>query len=187
MGLLAVINIVKKIKRKIRIWFANRNYLSKIKYLRSQGANIGDDTRLICQVGAFGTEPYLITVGKNCLFSAGVHLITHDGGVKVLSDLDYFKGERMDIIAPVVVGNNVYIGTSAYIMPGVTIGNNVVIGAGSIVTHDIPDNSVAVGVPCRVIKTIDEYYEGAVNKNRLYPTARMSNEEKKEYFLKNKF
>lgn len=45
------------------------------------------------------------------------------------------------------------------VMPGVTIGSNVVIGAGAVVTKDIPDNSVAVGVPARVIKTADEYLE----------------------------
>lgn len=183
-----MVKIIKILKNKIEIKFANRNYSSKIKYLRKQGADIGDGTRLICQIGAFGSEPYLVSVGENCLFSAGVHFITHDGGVKVLSDLGYFGGDRMDIIAPVFVGNNVYIGTGAYIMPGVTIGNNVIIGAGSIVTHDVPDNSVAVGVPCRVIKTIDEYYDGAVKRGRLYPTAKMLHNEKKEYFqdLRNK-
>lgn len=52
--------------------------------------------------------------------------------------------------APVTIGNNVWIGGGAIIMPGVTIGNNVVIGAGSVVTKDIPDNSIAFGNPCRV-------------------------------------
>ena len=178
-----MIHIFKKIKNKIRIWLANRDYSSKIKYLRSQGANIADDTRLICQVSAFGSEPYLISVGKNCLFSAGIHLITHDGGVKVLSDSGYFQGERMDIIAPIVIGDNVYIGTGAYIMPGVTIGNNCVVGAASVVTKDIPSNTVAVGIPAKVIKTMDEYYKSSVEKGCLYPTAKMSPEEKKQYFL----
>lgn len=54
--------------------------------------------------------------------------------------------------APVIIGDNVWIGGGAIIMPGVTIGNNVVIGAGSIVTKDIPDNSVAYGSPCRVMR-----------------------------------
>lgn len=65
----------------------------------------------------------------------------------------------LEITKPIVVGNNVYIGTNAIILLGVTIGNNVVIGAGAVVTKDIPDNSVAVGVPARVIKTADEYLE----------------------------
>ena len=54
--------------------------------------------------------------------------------------------------APVIMGNNVWIGGGAIILPGVTIGDNVVIGAGSIVTKDIPDNVIAAGNPCRVIR-----------------------------------
>ena len=54
--------------------------------------------------------------------------------------------------APVIIGNNVWIGGGAIIMPGVTIGNNVVIGAGSVVTKDVPDNVIAYGNPCRVVR-----------------------------------
>ena len=54
--------------------------------------------------------------------------------------------------APVIIGNNVWIGGGAIILPGVTIGDNVVIGAGSIVTKDIPDNVIAAGNPYRVIR-----------------------------------
>lgn len=57
---------------------------------------------------------------------------------------------------PVKIGNNVWIGTGAMIMPGVTIGDNCVIGAGSVVTKDIPNNVVAFGNPCRVIREISE-------------------------------
>ena len=67
-------------------------------------------------------------------------------------------------------------------MPGVTIGDNAVIGAAAVVTKDIPGNCVAVGVPARVIKTIDEYYMNASARGRLYPTATMTYQEKKAYF-----
>ena len=56
--------------------------------------------------------------------------------------------------APVIIGNNVWIGGNVNVLPGVTIGDNVVIGAGSVVNKDIPSNSVAVGNPCKVIKEI---------------------------------
>ncbi len=64
----------------------------------------------------------------------------------------------------ITIGDNVWIGGSASIMPGVTIGNNVVIGGGSVVTRDIPDNVIAAGNPCRVIRAItdadrDYYYK----------------------------
>ncbi len=57
---------------------------------------------------------------------------------------------------PVRIGNNVWIGANAVILPGVTIGDNSVIGAGSVVTKDIPANVVAVGNPCRVLREIGE-------------------------------
>ena len=63
--------------------------------------------------------------------------------------------EDIDLFGTIIVGNNVHIGTNAIIMPNVTIGNNVIIGCGAIVTHDIPDNSVAVGVPAKVIKMLN--------------------------------
>ncbi len=58
--------------------------------------------------------------------------------------------------APVIIGNNVWIGAKATVTKGVTIGDNVVIGANSVVTRNIPSNSVAVGMPARVIRTIGE-------------------------------
>ena len=56
----------------------------------------------------------------------------------------------------VTIGDNVWLGGNTCIMPGVTIGNNVVIGGGSVVTKDIPDNAIAAGNPCRVIRYITE-------------------------------
>lgn len=57
---------------------------------------------------------------------------------------------------PIHIGRNVWIGSGSQIMPGITIGDNSVIGAGSVVTHDIPENVVAFGVPCQVIREIGE-------------------------------
>lgn len=57
---------------------------------------------------------------------------------------------------PITIGDNVWIGGNTCIMPGVTIGNNVVIGGGSVVTKDLPDNVIAVGNPCRILREITE-------------------------------
>ena len=67
------------------------------------------------------------------------------------------KGRRahLAIAKPVEIGDDVWIGGNVTILPGVKIGRNVVIGAGAVVSHDIPDNSVAVGVPARVVKQIE--------------------------------
>ena len=78
----------------------------------------------------------------------GVQILAHDVSTK--RNLGYTK------IGKVSIGNDVFIGRGTIILPNVRIGNNVVIGAGSIVTSDIPDNSIAVGNPCRVIREITE-------------------------------
>lgn len=64
----------------------------------------------------------------------------------------------MQIFGKIEIGDNVHIGWNTIIMPNVSIGNNCVIGAGAVVTKSIPDNSVAVGVPARVIESIDEKF-----------------------------
>lgn len=66
------------------------------------------------------------------------------------------RNQGLEYAYPITVGDNVWFGGGVKVMPGVTIGNNVVIGAGSIVTKDIPDNVVAVGNPCRVIRPVME-------------------------------
>lgn len=103
----------------------------------------------------WSTEPWIITLGNNVHITGGTKFITHDGGTLLYRN----KIPDLEITKPITVGNDVYIGNNVIILPGVTIGNNVVIGAGAVVSKDIPDNSVAVGVPARVIKTADEYLE----------------------------
>lgn len=66
------------------------------------------------------------------------------------------RNEGLEYAWPITVGDNVWIGSGVQVCPGVTIGSNVVIGAGSVVTKDIPDNSVAVGNPCHVIRKITD-------------------------------
>jgi acetyltransferase-like isoleucine patch superfamily enzyme len=104
----------------------------------------------------FSTEPWLIEIGNDVYITAGCQFITHDGGTLILRK----EIPDLEITAPIKIGNDVYIGLNSTIMPGVTIGNRVIIGAGSIVAKSIPDNSVAAGVPARVIKTVDQYLEG---------------------------
>lgn len=84
-----------------------------------------------------------------------MRFVGHDGGTLLFRHLV----PDLEITKPITVGDDVYIGNNVIILPGVKIGNKVIIGAGAIVSHDIPDNSVAVGIPARVIKTADEYFE----------------------------
>lgn len=66
------------------------------------------------------------------------------------------RNKGLEYAYPITIGNNVWIGGHVCVLPGVTIGDNAVIGAGSIVTKDIPANSLAVGNPCKVIRSISE-------------------------------
>ncbi|MBE7100540.1 MAG: acyltransferase [Clostridiales bacterium] len=106
-------------------------------------------------VVSWGTEPWIITLGNNVHLTNNIRFINHDGGTLLFRD----RVPDLEITKPITIGNNVYIGNNVLILPGVNIGNDVIIGAGAVVTRDIPDNSVAVGVPARVIKTADEYFE----------------------------
>ena len=129
----------------------------------------------------------MITIGNHVRITNGVRFVTHDGGVWVLRNLGL---ENADIFGKIEIGDNVHIGWNAIIMPNVSIGNNCVIGAGAVVTKSIPDNSVAVGVPAKVIESIDEYYAKAQNKcvytkamrfQFLLESARLSDAEKDSY------
>jgi acetyltransferase-like isoleucine patch superfamily enzyme len=135
------------------LWHIRRD---PVGYARSIGVAVGEDCRLIDLTRAtFGTEPYLVRLGNHVTVTSEVNFITHDGGVWVRRR----DHPDADAFAPIVVGNNVFIGFRSILMPGATIGDNCVIGAGSVVTRSIPPNSVAAGVPAKVIRSTDEYWE----------------------------
>lgn len=151
------------------------------RFMAKKGLIMGKNTRVLSDYSCFGTEPYLIEIGDNCLISSNVCFMTHDGGISVLNNLNYFD-ERMDKLGKIKIGNNCFIGKNVTIMPGVEIGDNCIIGLGSVVTKNIPNNSVACGIPAKVIKSIDEYRNGITNN--IFPTANMSFNEKRNYCKK---
>ncbi len=93
--------------------------------------------------------------------------------------------EKEDVLyGNIVIGNNCNIGWNVVIMPGVRIGDNCIIGVGAIVTHDVPDNSIVVGVPAKVIGDVYDY---ANRKAALCePTYFMSTLDKKNYLKKHR-
>lgn len=97
---------------------------------------------LDCAKVTFGDNVF---VAPNCGFYIAGHPIDFER-----------RNQGLEYAYPITVGNDVWIGAGVQVMPGVTIGNDVVIGGGSIVVKDIPDHSVAVGNPCKVIRAITE-------------------------------
>ncbi len=102
-----------------------------------------------------------IYVGDYTMFGPNVTVAT--AGHPILPEL---RRQGYQYNAPVHIGENCWIGAGALIMPGITIGDNVVIGAGSVVTKDIPSGVVAVGVPCRVLREVNEHDEEYYFKDR---------------------
>lgn len=144
--------------------------------------NIGNNVDLVPPGPNFGSEPYLITIGDNTTVSFDVAFVTHDAGTRVLRHLATNEKEKQTVIyGQIKIGNNCFIGCRSTILPGVTIGDNCIIGAGSVVNRDIPANSVAAGVPCRVICTIEEYKEK--HKDDFLYMVGLPFEEKKKYLL----
>lgn len=86
-----------------------------------------------------------IIIGNNVRIGPSVSIIS--------TNHDFDDILKSTISEPIIIGNNVWIGANCVILPSINIGNNVIIGAGSIVTKNIPSNSIAVGSPCKVIKT----------------------------------
>ena len=84
-----------------------------------------------------------VFIAPNCCFTTAGHPL----------DVE-LRNKGLEYARPISVGNNVWIGAGVTVLPGVTIGDNVTIGAGSMVNRDIPSNSVAVGVPCRVMRQL---------------------------------
>lgn len=164
--------IIKKIREKLMSPKKRAEYYKKKKIIR-----IGNNCEIYNDV-LLGSEPYLILIGNNVRITMGVKFITHDGGMWVIRNLGL--NELADKVGPIKIGNNVFIGMNTIIMPNVNIGNNVVIGTNSVVTKDIPDNSVAAGVPAKVICSIEEYYNKNIDK--IYDTKKMKFDDKKKFY-----
>lgn len=91
---------------------------------------------------------FLIKIGDNVTIS-NARILAHDASTKMY--LGYSR------VGCVTIGNNVFIGADAVILPGIEIGNDVIIGAGTVVTKNIPDDSVVVGNPGHVIGSVKDY------------------------------
>lgn len=114
------------------------------------GSNLTIGAGTFVNYGFTALDVAPIAIGSNCQIATHVQLLTAWHPVE--------PGPRRDGLeaaSPITVGDNVWIGGGAIVLPGVTIGDNSVIGAGAVVTKDVPANVVVVGNPARVIKHLD--------------------------------
>lgn len=115
------------------------------KYKLAGYKNIDDSVILESNLLLDKVYPQGIYIGKNSLIAAGVTILTHE---HVRRDEEK---PRMPFVTNTYIGENCFIGVNATILPGVKIGNEVIVGAGTVVTKDVPDNSVIVGNPGKIL------------------------------------
>lgn len=128
-----------------------------IAFLKRKGVKIGTNVRIFQPktVTIDHTRPSLLEIGSNVVITHGASILTHGYDWFVLQNLYH---ETIGSSGRVVIGDNVFLAFNCTILKGVTIGNNSIVAAGSVVTKDMPPNSVIGGVPAKVICTIEEYY-----------------------------
>lgn len=131
----------------------------RLRSLRRQGLVIADDC---CLDGmpAFGSEPYLISIGRSVSISGEVAFITHDGGTRVFRRREPYR--KVLKYGRITILDNCVIGYRATILPGVVIGPNAVVSAGSVVTRSVPANTVVAGNPAAPVMTVEQYAQWAL-------------------------
>ena len=134
---------------------------NKLKELIKRGLVVGKNFHMLEGAIIDESHTWHIQIGDDVTLAPRVHILSHDACTR--------KFINCTKIGKVKIGDRVFIGVSSVILPGITIGNDVIIGAGSVVTRDIPDRSVAVGNPARVICSIDEFLKKRSKEMEIYP------------------
>ncbi|WP_437314948.1 sugar O-acetyltransferase [Sorangium sp. So ce385] len=114
------------------------------------GAHITIGARCFANFGLVALDVAPITIGDDVQIGPNVQLLTPTHPLDPEP-----RRQKWEAAKPITIGNNVWLGGGAIVLPGVTIGDNTVVGAGSVVTRDLPANVVAVGNPARVIRSLD--------------------------------
>lgn len=138
---------MKNIFRKLIHFVGNFIRFAHLTKLKILGVKIGKNTMI--SLGAkIDVHRGEVIIGDNCLITSGVKILSHDGASRMINIDDFGNGR-------VIIGNNIFIGVNAVILKGVNIGDNSVIGAGTVVTRDVPPQSLVVGNPGKIIRKLD--------------------------------
>ncbi len=128
-----------------------RGWCPPTEVLVRNGMKVGKNFKRLNDVILDPGHCWLIEIGDNVTMAPRVHVLCHDASTKIW--LGHAK------IGMVTIGNNVFIGANTVILPGSKIGDNVIIGAQSLVSGDVPANSVVAGCPAKVISSLPDYLE----------------------------
>lgn len=132
-----------------RRWLRNVLFGDPIKKHIKRGLKVGKNFSLLEEVILDHSHTFHIEIGDDVTMAPRVHVLAHDASTK--------KGLGFTRIGKVTIGNRVFIGASAIILPGVVIGDDVIIGAGSVVSGDIPSGQLVAGNPAKIICTTEAY------------------------------
>lgn len=180
-----LLDILKRVPQRWKIPFIEkieRNLQMAVLYrtdrltwiaenLKLKGVRFGENCRFFTR--EFSSEPYLVEIGNNVCVASGTQFITHDGGTWLFYDWQNHTNDR-NFFGKIKVGNNCFIGINCIILPGVEIGDNCVIGAGSVVRGSVPNDSVVMGNPAKVVMKTS-LYEKMIKANKNYIKADLYN------------
>jgi acetyltransferase-like isoleucine patch superfamily enzyme len=155
--------ILDKLSRHFKYHIVHRGNL--VKFLRTQGVKIGEKCQLLNRPFNYGSEPWLIEIGNKVTITNGVFLITHDASSRLFRDSLSDSSPYGNRFGSIHIRDNCFVGINSIILPGVSIGPNSIVGAGSVVTKDVPPDTVVAGVPARPICSLEEYIEKYKSKS----------------------
>lgn len=139
-------------------------YIEPPFYANFGGKNVHIGDYFYANFGLTLVDDTYIYIGSNTMMAPNVTIATASHPISPT-----LRGSNFQYNLPVHIGDRVWIGANAAILPGVKIGNNSIIGAGSVVTKDIPDNVIAVGNPCRVLREITKEDDFVFDRDKPIP------------------
>lgn len=155
-------SLINKILKKLMRFYYESSSNRLLTYYK-RGVKIGEGTVIFDpkNISIDTTRPELLEIGKHVFLHSGTTILTHDWAswCFVESDNEFYPSH-----GKVKIGDNVWFGRNVTICKGVNIGENCIIGINSVVTKDIPANSIAVGVPAKVIGCYEDYMKNRSTK-----------------------
>lgn len=158
--------ILKRIITQIRFFMFLGNGYGRAEYAKRKRlfGEIGENCKLPVSLPLY---PKLVKLHNHVVMHRSVRLVTHDMLNSFLTKIpDSYQYNHKEILSPIEIMDNVYIGMGSIVLGNVRIGPNVIVHAGSVVASDIPPNSIVAGVPAKVVGKFDIYAKTRILQDR---------------------